>query len=330
MNLLVLGGTEFVGRAFVEEALGRNWPVTVFNRGTHEPPDGVTVLQGDRGVPETLGALAGGTWDVVVDTWSGAPTAVRDSARALAGRAGHYVYVSSRSVYDIPLPPGSAEDAPVVEASPDDGGDVEYAKLKRGAELAAEAAFGSDRTLLARAGLILGPYENIGRLPWWLNRVARGGSVLAPGPAEAGLQYIDVRDLAGWTLDAAERGLTGPYDLVSPPGHTTMRELLETCVAVTGSTAEPRWIPPEPILAAGVQPWTDLPVWMPPGQMYDSFHRSDVSKALAAGLTCRPASETVADTWAWLQAIGGTAPQRADRPAVGLAAEIEASLLAEH
>ena len=239
MRLLVLGGTEFVGRAVVEGALGRGWDVTVFHRGRHAPPHGVAALHGDRTAEGGLKALADpdlAPWDAVVDTWSGAPRAVRDSARLLADRAERYVYVSSGSVYTFPAAPGGGEDRPVVEGSADDGDAADYARAKRGGELAATAAFG-DRALLVRAGLILGPWENIGRLPWWLTRVARGGEVLAPGPPGLELQYIDVRDLAAWTLDAVEAGLHGPYGLVSPPGHTTMRELLETLVRVTGSGA---------------------------------------------------------------------------------------------
>jgi nucleoside-diphosphate-sugar epimerase len=326
MRLLILGGTEFVGRAVTEAALARGWEVTVFHRGRHEPPEGVAILHGDRGAEDGLSALATGEWDVVVDTWSGAPSAVRDAARLLADRAGRYVYVSSRSVYAYPTPAGLSEDGPLADGSPDDGGEVEYPQLKRGGELAALDAFG-ERALLARAGLIIGPYENIGRLPWWLTRIARGGPVLAPGPRDLPLQYIDVRDLAAWILDAAERGLGGPYNLVSPPGHTTMGELLEACVRVTGSDAELRWTDPEPILAAGVEPWTELPIWLPPGELYESLHQGDVSKASAAGLRCRPAGETVADTWAWLRELGGQAPQRSDRPVAGLDPEVEAKLL---
>ncbi|MDF2706870.1 NAD-dependent epimerase/dehydratase family protein [Nonomuraea muscovyensis] len=325
MRLLVLGGTEFVGRAFVDEALALGGDVTVFNRGTHEPPPGVTALRGDRSAPGGLAAIERGEWDVVVDTWSWAPSAVRDSARLLAGRAGHYVYVSSRSVHGYPAPAGADESAPVVAASPDDEDAADYSRAKTGGELAAVAAFG-DRALLARAGLILGPYENIGRLPWWLTRVARGGPVLAPGPDDLGLQLIDVRDLASWCLSAAGRGLGGAYNVVSPPGFTTTRELLESCVRVTGSDAELRWLDAETILAAGVRPWSDLPVWIV-GEGHDTMHRGDVSKAVAAGLRCRPIEETVADTWAWLRSIGGHAPMRGDRPAVGLDPEAEAKLL---
>ncbi|MGW0468162.1 NAD-dependent epimerase/dehydratase family protein [Streptomyces sp. NPDC003027] len=330
MRLLILGGTEFAGRAVAEAALGRGWEVTVFHRGRHDAPPGTRTLIGDRTAPvaEGLAALADGEWDLVVDTWSSAPSAVRDAARLLADRVGRYVYVSSRSVYAWPPAAGLSEDGPLVEGDPD-AGEVPYARAKRGGELAALDAFGPDRTLFVRAGLIIGPYENVGRLPWWLGRIARGGPVLAPGPRSLPLQYIDVRDLAEWTLDAAEAGLTGPYNLVSPPGHTTMGELLDACVRVTGSDAELRWTDPETVLAAGVEPWSDLPVWIPPGELYDAMHTADVSKALAAGLRCRPAAETVADTWAWLESIGGSAPRRPDRPPVGLSPEREAALLSD-
>jgi len=150
---------------------------------------------------------------------------------------------------------------------------------------------------------------------------------MAPGTPDTPLQYIDARDLATWLLDAAERALYGPYNLVSRPGHATMGELLDACVRVTGSDAVLRWTAAEKILAAGVEPWTDLPVWLPPGELHDTLHRGDVGKAFAAGLHCRPVAETVADTWNWLCELGGAAPQRPDRPVVGLDPETEAKLL---
>ncbi|MEV7283600.1 SDR family oxidoreductase [Streptomyces sp. NPDC093252] len=331
MRLLVLGGTEFAGRAVVAEALGRGWQVTVFHRGRHAPPPGVESLHGDRTAPGGLAALADapGTWDAVVDTWAAAPRAVRDAARLLRGRAGRYAYVSSCSVYAWAPPAGYTEDAPTVEGAAADADRTDYARDKRGGELAAVAEFGAAHALLVRSGLILGPYENIGRLPWWLTRIARGGPVLAPGPRELPLQFIDVRDLAVWTLDAVAAGLGGPYNLMSPSGHTTMGGLLEACVAATGSDAALRWTEPQVVLDAGVEPWTQLPVWVPPGtEAHDALHGADVGRALAAGLRCRPVTETVADTWAWLGSLGGTAPQRPDRPAVGLAPEREAEILA--
>ncbi|MFG2793040.1 NAD-dependent epimerase/dehydratase family protein [Streptomyces sp. NPDC048419] len=329
MRLLVLGGTEFAGRAVVEAALGRGWEVTVLNRGRHQPPPGVKALQGDRTAPGGLGALSDGTWDAVVDTWSAAPRAVYETARLLRGRAGRYVYVSSCSVYAWPAPAGYAEDAPLVEGAEPDAGQTDYARDKRGAEIAAVEGFGADRSVLVRSGLILGPYENIGRLPWWLTRVARGGPVLAPGPRDLPLQYVDVRDMAEWILGAAERELSGPYNMISPQGHATTGSLLEACVHVTGAAARLRWTEPEVILEAGIEPWTQLPVWVPPGSdMHDSLHSADVSRALATGLACRPVEETVADTWKWLRDIGGTAPRRPDRPPVGLDPELEARTLA--
>ncbi|MFJ3226798.1 SDR family oxidoreductase [Streptomyces sp. NPDC086783] len=328
MRLLMLGGTEFVGRAVVEAALAAGWDVTVFHRGRGEAPSGVRTLHGDRTAPDGLAALAEGEWDVVVDTWSAAPRAVRDAARLLAGRAGRYVYVSSCSVYAWAPPAGYTEDAPLVEGASAGAEQSDYARDKRGGELAVLESFGADRSVLVRSGLILGPYENIGRLPWWLNRMARGGPVLAPGPRDLPLQYVDVRDLAEWIVGAAERGLSGAYNLVAPRGHTTTGGLLDACARATGGRAELRWTDPAAILEAGVEPWTQLPVWVPPGSdLHDALHGADVSRALATGLRARPVEETVADTWSWLLGLGGVAPQRSDRPAVGLDPAVEAKLL---
>ncbi|WP_405148552.1 NAD-dependent epimerase/dehydratase family protein [Sphaerisporangium sp. NBC_01403] len=317
MRLLVLGGTHFVGRAVVETALAAGHDVTTLNRGvSRSPAPGVEPLIADRTDPGALRrALGDREWDAVVDAWSGAPRVVRDSCELLAGRTGHYGYVSSRSVYHWPVPLGADEHAPVVEGDP--GGDSEdYAAMKRGGELAVLGAFG-DRALLARAGLILGPYENIGRLPWWLRRLERGGRVLAPGRPARPLQYIDARDLAAWMLAGAGRGLGGTFNTVSRAGYTTMGELLETAVKVTASDAELVWASPEVLDEAGVSPWTEMPIWLPEDAEYGGMHDSDVTAAHDAGLTCRPLHETVADTWAWLQAEGDPVP-RSDRPRHGI------------
>ncbi|MCW2881090.1 MAG: dependent epimerase/dehydratase family [Sphaerisporangium sp.] len=318
MRILVLGGTHFVGRAVVEGALARGDEVTTLNRGRSRPAAaGVEAVIADRTDPDALRqALGDGEWDAVVDTWSGAPRVIRDSAALLAGRAGHYGYVSSRSVYRWPFPVGADEHAPLVDGDPEAYDEEDYAGAKRGGELAVLEAFG-DRALLARAGLVIGPYENVGRLPWWLRRLQRGGRVLAPGEPSRPLQYIDARDMAAWMLTAAERGLGGAFNTVSRPGHTSMGELLETAVRVTGSDAELVWVSSELIEEAGVSPWLELPIWVPSDAEYGGMHDSDVSAAHEAGLTCRPVQETVADTWAWLQAEGD--PRlRPDRPEVGL------------
>lgn len=287
-------------------------------------------LHGDREAADPAGGLAaleGGSWDLAVDTWSGAPRVVRAAVRSLADRVGHWTYVSSRSVHRLPLPPGADETAPLVAASAD-AGPGPYAENKRGAELAVAEVFG-DRALLLRAGLILGRYENAGRLPWWLRRFARGGRVPVPGPPESGLQFIDVRDLAAWALDAASAGLGGAYNTVSRPGHGTMGGLVESCLRATGAAAEPVWVTPKDVAAAGVEPWTELPVWLPPGGLHDTLHQGDTERAHAAGLRCRPLDETVRDTWRWLAAHPSWSPKRPPGGGgAGLTPAREAALLA--
>lgn len=325
---LVLGGTHFVGHAIVEAALIRGHAVTTLTRGVSGgPPSGVAERHADRTDPTALAtALGDGSWDLVVDTWSGAPRVVRDSARLLTGRAGHYAYVSSRSVHEWPLAIDADETAPVVAADPDSDDSQDYSAAKRGGELAVLRDFDGP-ALLARAGLILGPREDIGRLPWWLRRMAAGGSVPCPGPYDRPLQYIDARDLAGWLLDASTRGVTGAYNTVSRAGHTTIGEVLDLCREVTGARADLVWVTPEDVAAAGVVPWTELPIWLPPSGEYAGLHAADVSAAYAAGLTCRPVAQTVQETWAWMHDVGET-PVRPDRPAPGMSPEAEARLLA--
>ncbi|WP_329133599.1 NAD-dependent epimerase/dehydratase family protein [Streptomyces sp. NBC_00670] len=329
MRLLMLGGTEFVGRAVVEAAVRRGWEVTLFHRGRNDVPRGARALLGDRTAPDGLAALAGGAWDAVVDTWSGAPRAVRETARLLSGRAGRYAYVSSCSVYEWPRPAGFAEDMPAVDGADAGAERTDYARDKRGGELAAVESFGADASLLVRAGLILGPYENVGRLPWWLHRIARGGDVLAPGPRELAVPYVDARDLSEWLLSAVERGSSGPYNVAGTRDRATMGELLDACVRVTGGTARLRWTAPEAVLAAGIEPWTQLPVWVPHGsELETSVYSMDVSRAVREGLRHREVAETVADTWAWLRTLDGPAPRRTDRPGVGLDPAVEARVLA--
>ncbi len=306
MKLLVLGGTHHVGRAVVETALARGDEVITLNRGqSGVTSPGVEARHADRLDHSAMAAALGDdTFDAVVDTWSFAPVAVRDSARLLSGRAGHYTYVSSRSVYQWPPPMGLDESAPVVDADPASTEAGDYAADKRGGELAVQQEFDGP-AMFARAGLIIGPYENVGRMPFWLGRIAAGGRVPAPGPHDQPLQLIDARDIARWVLDHQP---VGTFNTVSRRGHTTMGELLEECLRVTGSDAELVWLTPEAVEAAGVAPWTELPVWVPPGSEMAALHDGDVSAAYDAGLTCRPIAETVADTWEWLQREGTPDP----------------------
>jgi len=328
MKVLVLGGTHHVGRAIVEAALARGDQVTTLTRGVSgRAVPGVDARHADRREPAQVeAALGDDTWDAVLDTWSHEPVAVRDSARLLDGRTPHYTYISSRSVYVWPMALGSDESAPVVEGDPDSTDAADYAAAKRGAEVALDSFSGD--VLIARAGLVLGPYEVVGRLPWWLNRVAAGGRVPAPGPRDRPLQYIDGRDLAEWCLAAGPAGVHGAFNAVSHPGHTTIGALVDRCVAVTGSGADPVWLSPGTIEAAEVSGWTDFPVWVPPEGELAGLHDCDVSAAHAAGLRCRPMEETVDDTWAWLQREGTPTPPSARAGEIGLTAEQEARLLA--
>jgi nucleoside-diphosphate-sugar epimerase len=324
MKLLVLGGTRFVGRAVVDDALRRGWRVTAVHRGlTGHLPDGVDVRQADRtDTADLAAALADTTWDAVVDTWSGVPQVATRAAGLLAGRVGDYGYISSTSVYAWGTHHG--EGSPVVDGDPEaTAGD--YAAIKRGSELGILATFPD--ALIARPGLILGPHEDIGRLPWWLTRIAAGGRVVAPGDPQRPLQYVDARDLASWLLTGLETGLAGPVDVISRSGHTTMSGLLEACIAATGSNAELVWVDQERLEAAGVEPWTHLPCWVPTTAEFAGFLEADASRAAQTGLRCRPVSDTVTDTWAWLQAEGQPA-QRADRPVHGLPINLEHQLLA--
>jgi nucleoside-diphosphate-sugar epimerase len=327
MRLLVLGGTRFVGRAVVADALARGWEVTALNRGiTGTLPAGAEALVADRTDPEDLGkALGDREFDAVVDTWARAPRVVALAAELLRPRAGRYAYVSSISAYAEGRPPGGNESWPTWEPADPDADETTYPGDKRGAELGALRAFPD--ALLARPGLILGPHEDIGRLPWWLGRAAQGGRLVAPGRPERPIQYVDGRDLAAWVLDGLASGLSGPADLVCPSGHTTTRALLEAVVEVTGAGAELVWVPQEQVLASGAEPWTQLPCWVPETEEFSGFMESDTSRALATGLRSRAVGETVADTWAWLQQDGFPV-QRPDRPVHGLPPEVEERLLA--
>ena len=325
-KVLVLGGTDFVGPALVVAALKRGDDVTVFHRGqTGSAPDGVRVVHGDRTHAADLDAIAREQWDIVVDAWSRAPQVVLESARRLEPQAARYVYISTVSVY------GDAHDGVLTETSPlvDARADAEatdYAADKRGAEIAIESVFGVERCVLARPGLILGPRENIGRLPWWLRRIARGGDVLAPGPRDLAVQYVDARDLAAFAIDT---DLRGAVNVLSRPGHTTTAEILELCREVTGSTASLTWVAPEFLLAHDVEPWVELPIWVPAVGEMAGFYTVDSSLALRSGLVCRPVRETVQDTWSWLEEHPDwTQLVNPRRNQVGMDPEREAALLA--
>ncbi|WP_068927370.1 hypothetical protein [Planobispora rosea] len=332
MRLLVIGGTSFVGRTLVSDALGRGHEVTTFNRGlTGKDVDGVEALRGDRSTDEGIRPLAGRRFDAVIDPGGLVPAHVLRTARATAGSAPFYAFVSTTAVYR------TWDTAPVDEsaatwpgAADQEGDPADLGKLrvhKRGCELAVEQVFGLGASLIARAGSIVGPYDNLGQLPWWLTRIAEGGRVIAPGDPARGLQLIDVRDISVFVLDQVEAAAGGVHNVVPDGTNTTMGRLVDTCVRVTGSDATPVWMDEGFLLSQGVQPWTELPLWIPDLPDVGGFWAVSGASAKAAGLRTRPFADSVRDTWEWLRS-GGEVQAAPGTPPFGLAVEKEQQVLA--
>lgn len=325
MDLLILGGTIFLGRHLVELALQRGHRVTLFNRGQHGPelfPD-VEKLHGDR--KSDLSALAGRSWDAVVDTCGYVPRVVRASAELLAERVEHCTFVSSVSVYANLSLPGADESAPLgtLEApTVEEVTGATYGPLKALCEQAAEAAL-PGRTLNVRPGLIVGPHDPSHRFTYWPRRVARGGETLAPGTPEAPVQIIDVRDLAAWMLSMIEARQAGVFNATGPDYRLSMGQVLETCREVSGSNARFTWASDEFLTASGVAPYTEMPLWVPLSDGGEGFSSVACTAARKAGLSFRPLAETVRDTLAW----DAGRPDDAPRPA-GITPERERKLLA--
>lgn len=326
MRLLVLGGTNFLGRHVATAALERGHDVATFTRGVSgEPPEGVRALRGDRDDPAALpAALDGWAPELVVDTSCQSRAAARNAAAVLGGVHG-YAFVSSLNAYAgwPPGPLGREDDQPTWTTDDDT-----YGPIKAFAEREIGAAVG-EGFLTARAGLIVGPHDNIHRLGWWLERIARGGRVVVPAEGlDQPIGLVDARDLAAWLVRLAERGEGGAVNATGPTGMTTLGGLLEICREVTGSDAE--WVPvPEAdLLAAGVEEWVHLPLWLRRDEARTTWD-VDTGRARELGLEIRPLEKTVADTWAWLRADGRPQlPPGGHRREPGLPADLEERLLA--
>ncbi|MFK3735679.1 NAD-dependent epimerase/dehydratase family protein [Streptomyces sp. NPDC088090] len=336
MKILVLGGTWFLGKEVVAGALARGWEVTTFTRGLSGPGlPGTGALHGDRTDPTALTRLAAaGPWDAVVDTSSSElpPRDVLLAARALADQVDRWVHISTVSVYAgwphhpltdtsplLDCPPGADE---TFGYTGEDGSPTTYGFQKAGGERAVAEALG-DRAVFLRPGVILGPGEYVGRLPWWLTRAARGGPILAPAPAHQRIQPVDVRDVAAFALDQATAGGVGGAFNVAHPEGLTFAGFVTACLMVTGGAGRPVWASPEDLASHGVKQWTEMPLW----RTHAGVWAVDSSRAVAAGLRCRPLAETIADTWAWLQADGRPVehPRWAEH---GIAPEKEGKILA--
>jgi len=333
VKILILGGTLFVGRALAAAALERGHEVTLFNRGRHAgaPPPGAEMLIGDR--DGQLDALRGRSWDSVVDTSGYVPRLVRASAELLAASVESYVFISSVSVYaDFSR---RVDESSPLKTIPDDSLEevtgASYGPLKALSERALEKVL-PGRALIIRPGVIVGPHDPTVRFSYWTARIARGGEVLAPGDPETPVQLIDVRDLAEWTIRMIEGGGRGVFNAPGRPG-LTMGELLETCRSASGSDARFTWVDETFLTERGVLPWAHLPLWMPPSaETHAHFLRIGADRALGAGLTFRPLSDTVRATLAWQRSSEGRPlPEKpgVPTPDLTLSAARERELLAE-
>jgi 2'-hydroxyisoflavone reductase len=328
MNILILGGTRFLGRHLVDSALARGHVVTLFNRGKSNPglfPQVETIL-GDR--EHDIKKLAGRAWDAVIDVAGYVPRIVHLSASGLreAGSVGRYVFISSISAYvesifkkigvDESDPVGKLEDESVEEVT----GET-YGPLKALCEKTVLDLYG-ERGLVVRPGLIVGPNDPTDRFTYWPVRIARSGEVLAPEKPGVPVQIIDVRDLSEFIIKLIEANASGIYNATGPDYELTLGAMLETCRKVSGSDANFQWASVEFLKQNNVAEWSDMPVWVPDNEENQGFSRVDISKAIKAGLTFRPLAETIKDTMDWAKTRPADHEWRA-----GLKSEREQELL---
>lgn len=312
MNILIIGGALFLGRHLVDAAQASGHTVTLFNRGKTNSdlfPE-VEKLRGDRTNIEDLQSLRDRHWDAVIDTCAYYPHIVQLSAQALADSVDLYVFISSISVYgEPPTTPDIDENAPVAQLTGkflEDYAEESYGNRKALCEQVIENEL-PGRTLNIRPGLMVGPYDPSDRFTYWPARLQRGGTVLAPGNPAAPVQIIDVRDLAEWTIRMIEHQQIGIFNATGPEVPFSMCEVLETCRQVVGSSSEFMWVDDDFLLAQGVTPFTDLPLWLPGSAA--AMMQVSVEKALTAGLTFRTLAETVKDTLAWENKRESDAPR---------------------
>src|SRR3954466_15678874 len=316
MRILAIGGTSFVGRHMAQSAIDRGHGVTLFNRGKTNPDvlPQAERLTGDRNTD--LSALAGRSWDATIDVCAYVPGQGRGLLDALGTRSGHFVFVSTISVFPDATPELFTEDAPLREPAWDDVLVMEkYGELKVACEQVAHELAG-DRLLVIRPGYVVGPYDPTHRFTYWVERVAEGRSPMATPDTTQPLQCIDARDLAAFTISRLEAGDVTAYNATAPAPAPTFGQVLETVARGVGQSL------PE-VRAVGYD--DGLPLAAPPADW--SLMRADLSRPIAAGLAWRSLEQTVADTLDWVskaRAEGTYSP----RPGVGLSAADEATLLA--
>jgi 2'-hydroxyisoflavone reductase len=318
LRILILGGTGFTGPHQVRYALSRGHMVTLFNRGKqpHDWPGPVEELIGDRNTGD-LKALEGREWDVCIDNPTTLPFWVRDAGQVLHGKVKHYIFISTISVYADNAKPAD-ESAPVASYTGKDAmaetmesfrakGEL-YGPLKAVSEKEAEKQFPGMTTVI-RPGLIVGPGDETDRFTYWPVRLNRGGEVLAPGDGSDPVQIIDARDLAEWTIRMAEARVMGTFNATGPEHPLLMKEFLTRVGAGVHANPKLVWVSTDFLETQKVEPWSDMPVWVPARGEYAGFAKRSIAKALAAGLTFRPLPTTASETLAWFM------QQPADRQA---------------
>jgi 2'-hydroxyisoflavone reductase len=331
LRILVLGGTKFLGVHIVELALQHGHSVTLFNRGKTNAgifPQ-LVHLKGDRDAQ--LNSLKGKHWDVVIDDSGYVPRHVKLSAQLLAPNVQRYIFISTISVYASFANPNT-EDSPVGKLTDETVEKVDgatYGPLKALCEKAAEAAM-PGRVAVVRPGLIVGPRDPTDRFTYWPARAARGGDMVAPDQPSDRVQFIDSRDLARFVLRLAERRTVGTFNATSPPGMFTIGDVVSASVTAANQQAKPSpapnpvWLPAEFLAQQKIQPWSDMPVWIPASGEFAGFADASVTRALREGLSIRPVQPTVDDTLAWH--LQRPAEERA-KLAAGLTPEREKALL---
>jgi nucleoside-diphosphate-sugar epimerase len=326
LNILILGGTAFLGRAVARDAVARGHRVTCAARGrSGDVVAGAQFVQVDRLEPASLDPLARERWDCVVDvSWQ--PGMVRSALETLAGRARQWIYVSSASVYAEADTPGADESAAILTpTSRASVGVEEYGEAKAACEIACREQV-EDRLLVARAGLIGGPGDTSDRSGYWVARAVRDphGPMLVPDD-DAVSQVVDVRDLAAWLLTCAEIGTVGVFNTLGP--QVPVREWVDLCRSIGGHDGEVVPIPGSWLLERGVTEFAgprSIPMWVHETPDMVGWARRSGAAAQAAGLRHRPRAELVRDVLAWERGRGLDRPRRA-----GLSAADERELLAE-
>lgn len=300
MKILILGGTQFLGRHLVTAAQASGHEVTIFHRGLTNPAlfTGVEELLGDR--TGSLELLRGRVWDAVVDTSGYFPHVVDAAVRVLRDAARHYTFISTISVYDDQFLRSQADETAALLPPADDSvrtmSPGHYGPLKAACERVVTDAL-PQRALIVRPGLLVGPCDPTDRFTWWVRRIARGGKTLAPGNPDRQVQFIDARDVAGWIIKMVEGQNTGVYNATGPLKLLTMKDFLERANIALGANATFCWASEEFLKKNGVGPWMEMPLWLP-----DTDNASlefNLEHAFKAGLQTRPLEETVRDTFEW-------------------------------